>query len=95
MLTTEPRLARDELSIGGLQFEKRLVEALRTRPGEPRSYLDIHAVTFMAASWFVTAIHFYLVEGRASLLQYFDEVVAACTRELAAAHLDPSPRRPR
>lgn len=95
VLTTEPRLARDELSIGGLQFEKRLAEALRTRPGESRSYLDIHAGTLMATSWFLTAIHLYLVEGRASLLEYFDEVVATCTRELADAHLDPSRRRPR
>lgn len=95
VLTTEPRLARDELSIGGLQFEKRLADALRTRPGESRSYLDIHAVTLMAASWFLTAIHLYLVEGRASLLEYFDEVVATCARELAEADLDPSRRRRR
>jgi hypothetical protein len=49
----------------------------------------------MAASWFLTAIHLYLVEGRASLLEYFDEVVATCARELAEAHLDPSRRRRR
>lgn len=95
VLTTEPRLARDELSVGGLQFEKRLVEALHTRPGESRSHLEIHAVTFMAASWFLTATHLYLVEGRASLLECFDEVVATCTRELADAQLDTSRRRPR
>jgi len=95
VLTTEPRLARDELSIGGFQFEKKLVEALHTRPGESRSYLEIHAVTFMAASWFLTATHLYLVEGRASLLECFDEVVATCTRDLADVQLGPSRRRPR
>jgi hypothetical protein len=95
VLTTDPRVARDELSIGGFQFEKKLVEALRTRPGESRSHLEIHAVTFMAASWFTTATHLYLVEGRASLLDCFDEVVATCTRDLADAQLGPSRRRPR
>lgn len=83
ILTTDPRLARDELSVGSLVFEKKLVEALQRREGEIRPPLDVHAVTFMAASWFVTAIHLFLVEGRRSLLECFDEVVATCARELA------------
>lgn len=83
VLTTEPRLARDELSIGSFQFEKKLVEELQRREGETRTLLEIHAVTFMAASWFTTATHLYLVEGRRSLLECFDEVVATCARELA------------
>jgi AcrR family transcriptional regulator len=83
VLTTEPRLARDELSVGGFQLEKNLVEALRQRDGETRSYLELHAVTFMAASWMTTATHLYLVEGRPSLLACFDEVVATCAAQLA------------
>lgn len=83
VLTADPRLARDELSVGGFQFEKKIVEALRTRDGETRSYLEIHAVTFMAVSWFTTATHLYFIEGRPSLLDCYDEVVAACTAELA------------
>jgi AcrR family transcriptional regulator len=82
VLSTEPRLAREELSVGGFLFEKKLVEALRTRDGETRSYLEIHAVTFMAASWFTTATHLYFTDGRSSLLECYDEVVAVCTREL-------------
>lgn len=82
VLTTEPSLAREELSVGGFQFEKKLVEALRRREGETRSYLEIHAVTFMAASWFTTATHLYLVEGRPSLLECLDLVVATCVRQV-------------
>jgi AcrR family transcriptional regulator len=83
ILTTQPRLARDELSVGGFLFEKKLVEALRDREGETRSYLEVHAVAFMAASWFTTATHLYFIEGRPSLLECYDEVVAVCARELA------------
>lgn len=85
---------KQKVAIGGLQSEKRLVEALHTRPGESRSYLDVHAVTFMAASWFLTPPT-SPIEGRASLLECFDEAVATYTRELAEAQLDPSRHRPR
>ena len=70
-------------------FEKKLVEALQRREGETRSFLEIHAVAFMVASWFTTAAHLYLVEGRHSLLECFDEVVATCARGLADLPLDP------
>jgi hypothetical protein len=89
VLTTEPRLARDELSVGTFVFEKKAIAALQSRAGETRSLLEIHAVTFMVASWFTTASHLYLVEGRRSLLECFDEVVAACARELADSPLAP------
>lgn len=82
VLTTEPGLAREELPVGGFQFEKKLVEALLRREGETRSYLEVHAVTFMAASWFTTATHLYLVEGRHSLRECLDQVVATCVREV-------------
>jgi hypothetical protein len=36
----------------------------------------------MATTWFVTAIHIYLVEGRPSLVDCFDEVVATCRRAI-------------
>lgn len=88
VLTTEPRLARDELSIGTFQFEKKLVEALQSREGETRSLLEIHTVSFMAAGWFTTATHLYFIEGRPSLLECFDEVVATCARDLADLPLE-------
>ena len=87
VLTTEPRLARDELSIGTFVFEKHAIAALQQREGEHRSPLEIHAVTFMAASWFTTATHLYLVEGRPSLVGCFDEVVATCATALSHADL--------
>jgi AcrR family transcriptional regulator len=87
VLTTEPRLARDELSLGTFVFEKKAIAALQSRDGETRSHLELHAVTFMAASWLMTATHLYLVEGRRSLLECFDEVVAICVREVADSGL--------
>jgi AcrR family transcriptional regulator len=88
VLTTEPRLARDELSVGGFQFEKKLVEALRSRDGETRSDLEIHAVTLMAVSWFTTAVHLYFIEDRPSLLDCYDEVVAVCARSVESRSVE-------
>jgi hypothetical protein len=45
VLTTEPRLTRDELSIGSLQFETKVAEVLQRRVGETRSRLEVKAVT--------------------------------------------------
>jgi AcrR family transcriptional regulator len=78
VLTTQPQLARDELSVGTGQLERKLAEALQDRDGETRSSLEIKAMTLMATAWFTTAVHIYLVEGRPSLLACFDEVVATC-----------------
>jgi AcrR family transcriptional regulator len=83
VLTTDPGVARDELSIGSFQVERKLTDALGGRAGETRSSLEIKAVTLMALSWFTTAAHVYLTEGRPSLLECFDEVVATCTRDIA------------
>jgi AcrR family transcriptional regulator len=89
VLTTEPRLARDELSIGSLQFERKVAETLQQRAGETRSALEIKAVTLMATGWFTAAAHLYLIEGRPSLLECFDEVVVTCVREIAETPLVP------
>lgn len=42
----------------------------------------------MATSWFTTAVHVYLTEGRSSLLECYDEVVASCLQEIARTSLD-------
>ena len=88
VLTTEPRLARDELSSGSLQFERKLAETLQRRVGETRPALEIKAVTLMAVGWFTAATHVYLIEDRPSLLDCFDEVVATCLREVAESQLE-------
>lgn len=88
VLTTEPQLVSDELSVGTRQFERKLADTLRDRVGPARSDLEIKALTLMATSWFTTAAHVYLVEDRPSLLDCFDEAVAACRRELTQLSLD-------
>jgi AcrR family transcriptional regulator len=87
ILLTEPQLARDELSIGTFVFEKQAIAVLQQREGEDRSPLEIHGLTFMAASWFTTAVHLYLVENRPSLVECFDEVVATCAAAVSHADL--------
>jgi AcrR family transcriptional regulator len=89
ILATDPRVARDELSVGTLQFEKKAAAALQERVGEARSALEIKAVTLMATSWFTAAIHLYLIEGRPSLVECFDEVVATCRRAITESPLGP------
>jgi hypothetical protein len=42
----------------------------------------------MAVGWFIAATHVYLIEGRPSLLDCFDEVVATCLREVAESPLE-------
>ena len=83
VLRTDPHLGSDELSIGTLQFEKKIAEVLQHRIGETRSALEIKAVALMATSWFTAAIHLYLTEDRPSLVECFDLVVATCRHEIA------------
>ena len=83
VVRTDPRLGSDELSIGTLQFEKKIAEALQHRIGETRSALEIKAVVLMATSWFTAAIHVYLTEDRPSLVECFDAVVATCRDEIS------------
>ena len=90
VLTTDPHLASQELSIGAFDLEKKLASALQERAGETRSALEIHALTLMAGSWLTTAAHIYLVEHRPSLLECFDEVVATCVREVGGLPLPPT-----
>jgi AcrR family transcriptional regulator len=89
VLTTEPRLGSDDVSLGSFQFEMKLAEVLHRRSGETRSAAEIKAVTVMAASWFTAAVHLYLVEGRPSLVECFDDVVATCLRAVADSRLIP------
>ena len=82
VLALDPRFASEELSIGLRAFEKTLIATLESRVGQRESSLEIQALTEMAESWFLTAVRAYLKQGRKSLLEYFDEVVAACARSI-------------
>ena len=80
VLKTEPRFAYAQLSIGIRQFEKDLLSVLENRLGQQRPSLETWTVVLMAQAWLDTAIRVYLFEGRRSLVEYFDEVVATCAR---------------
>jgi AcrR family transcriptional regulator len=80
VLKTQPRLAGTQFSLGMDPFEKSAIAALTGRLGEGHSAAEIRAVTLMALSWFISAVQAYLVEGRPSLVECFDEAVAACLR---------------
>lgn len=83
VLKTEPQLAYAQLSIGIRGFEKDLLAVLHDRLGQQQSSLETWALVLMAQTWLDTAIRVYLFEGGSSLVQYFDQVVAACMRFMA------------
>ncbi|MGF7236850.1 MAG: TetR/AcrR family transcriptional regulator [Frankia sp.] len=78
ILTAEPLLALEQFSMGSRVFEQKLVTTLQNRRVTNESTLEILAVTKMALGWFTTAAQVYLTEGRPSLVECFDEVVATC-----------------
>jgi AcrR family transcriptional regulator len=80
VLEAEPQLAGTQLSLGIGAFEKRVIATLENRAGKERSSVEIRAVTFMAIGWFISAVQVYLIEGRPSLVECFDEAVASCLR---------------
>jgi AcrR family transcriptional regulator len=82
VLALDRRFAGEELSFGLRAFEKTLIATLEGRGGQRASSLEIQALTEMAESWFLTAVRAYLKQGSASLVEYFDEVVAACARSI-------------
>jgi len=93
VLATEPPLAGEQVWGGLRAFEKQAIATLQRRLGEQASPLEIHALTFMATGWFVTATHMYFTERRPSLVECFDEVVAIC-RDASTRDLGRSRGRP-
>jgi AcrR family transcriptional regulator len=83
VLKTEPRFAYAQLSIGIRAFERDLVLTLKNRLGQQQSSVEIYAVALMSQAWLDAAIRVYLFEGKRSLVEYFDEVVATCVRVTA------------
>jgi AcrR family transcriptional regulator len=80
VLKTQPGLAGGQLSLGMDAFEKSAIAALGSRSSQGHSAMEVRAVTLMALSWFISAVQAYLTEGRPSLVECFDEAVAACLR---------------
>jgi AcrR family transcriptional regulator len=79
VLAAEP-LAGERLSGSIGAFERSVVETLQHRLDGRMSSIEAHALTKMACTWFLTAAHVYLMEGRRSLVKCFDEVVAICVQ---------------
>lgn len=80
VLKAQPRLAGSQFSLGMDPFEKSAVAVLVSRPGQGHSLTEVRALTLMALSWLISAVQAYLCDGRPSLVECFDEAVAACLR---------------
>jgi AcrR family transcriptional regulator len=83
VLAIEPRFATEQLSIGVRAFEDSLIATLQSRLSNRRSDVEIQALTEMAEGWFITAVRVFFKKGKRSLVEYFDEVVAACVQSSA------------
>jgi AcrR family transcriptional regulator len=80
VLASEPRLAGGQFSFGMGAFEKGVIATLSSHLGEERPSVEVRALTFMALGWVLSAVQAYLIEGRPSLVECFDEAVAGCLR---------------
>ena len=80
VLRTNPGLVGEELAVGVHGFERDIMATLESRADRAASSAEIRALTLMALSWFDAAVRVYLMEGKAALVECFDEVVAVCIR---------------
>ncbi len=88
VLASEPGTLRAAVALNVQAFERSLVTVLARRAGSS-SWADILAQTLMALSWLDAAIRSYLLDDRPSLVECFDEAVAACL-SAGAADLAPA-----
>ncbi len=84
VLALEPRFAAEQFSVGFRAFEKNLIGVLEARAGDRHSPAEIQGLTEMAESWSLSAVHLFFRRGEHSLVEYFDEVVAACVQSTAS-----------
>jgi AcrR family transcriptional regulator len=80
LLAIEPRFAAAQFSIGFQAFEKNLIGVLESRAGGHHSPAEIQGLAEMAEGWSLSAVRMFFRRGERSLVEYFDEVVAACVR---------------
>lgn len=78
VLAAEPRFATEHVSGGVRAFSNALIATLEERLGDKRSRLELAALTEMAEAWFLAAVRAYFKQGKRSLVEFFDEVVATC-----------------
>ena len=80
VLESDPRPASGQFSLGMVEFEKSALATLSGRFPQQRPSVEVRALILMALGWFLSAIQAYLVDGRPSLVECFDEAVAGCLR---------------
>jgi AcrR family transcriptional regulator len=81
--TLEPRFAAEQFSIGFQAFEKSLIAVVVKRADNRHSPGEIQGLTEMAEGWFLSAVRMFFRHGERTLVEYFDEVVAACVQSSA------------
>lgn len=86
VLKAEPALAYAQLSVNTRTFERELIATLEAREGKGWS-LEVRATTLIVLSWLDSAVRAYLLEGKRSLLHYFDEAVNICGRMMSEEFL--------
>jgi len=80
VLESDPRPPGGQFSLRMVEFEVSAIAMLSGRFAEGAPSVEIRALTLMALSWFLSAIQAYLIDGRPSLVECFDEAVAGCLR---------------
>jgi len=84
VLDLEPKFAGEQLLVDIRAAEANLLTMLETRTklksraAKGATRAELLALIEMADGWFLTATRLYFKRGQRTLLQYFDEVVAAC-----------------
>jgi AcrR family transcriptional regulator len=89
VLASEPGPLGEDIARQAQSFERAIVVVLAERTGAS-SKLEVRALTLMALSWVDAAVRTYLLDNEPSLVDCFDDVVAACLDAGAAdlrAHL--------
>lgn len=78
----EGQVRAEEPSVAGLEFQRKLVGSLDGRGSAAYSLVELHALAEMVSGWFLTATRMYFKGERGSLVQCYDEAVAACVRDV-------------
>jgi hypothetical protein len=57
-----------------------LIGVLENRAGDRHSAAEVQGLAEMAEGWSLSAVRMFFRRGERSLVEYFDEVVAACVQ---------------